>query len=66
MGKEGGIVPSSTMKGSGLLIRPDTASPPASATVADLQVVELGLEGLDRAVRGLEVLVEAVALGDEL
>ena len=45
----------------------DHTSPPAgAATVADLQVVELGLERLDRAVRHLEVLVETVALGDEL
>ncbi len=43
------------------------ASPPAGATaVANLQVVELRLERLDRAVGHLEVLVEPVALRDEL
>ena len=36
------------------------------ATVADLEVVELGLERLDRAVRHLEVLVETVALRNKL
>ena len=43
------------------------ALPPARATaVADLEVVELGLERLDRAVSLFEILVETVALGDEL
>ena len=36
------------------------------ATVADLEVVELGLERLDRTVRHLEVLVETVALRNKL
>ena len=44
-----------------------TRLPPARApTVADLQAVELGLEGLDSAVRELEIFVESVALLDEL
>ena len=42
-------------------------SPPAGATaVTDLEVVELGLERLDRAVGHLEVLVETIALRNEL
>ena len=42
-------------------------SPPAcAAAVACLKVVQLCLERLDRAVRHLEVLVETVALLDEL
>ena len=47
--------------------RYDVRLPPARApAVADLQAVELGLERLDRAVRELEVLIEAVALLDKL
>ena len=43
------------------------SSPPAGATaITDLEVVELGLERLDCAVRHLEVLVEPVALLDKL
>ena len=44
----------------------ERSSPARAAAVARLEVVELGLERLDGAVRGLEVLVETVALGDEL
>ena len=43
------------------------SSPPAgAAAVTNLEVVELGLERLDRAVGHLEVLVEPVALRNEL
>jgi hypothetical protein len=41
-------------------------SPPAATSIADLEVVELCLEGLDRAVSQLEVLVQAIALRDQL
>ena len=45
----------------------DDRSPPAgTTTVADLKVVEFGLERLDRAVGHLEVLVETIALRNEL
>ena len=43
------------------------SSPPAgAAAVADLKVVELGLERLDRAVGHLEVLVETIAFRNKL
>ena len=41
-------------------------SPSAATSIADLKVVELCLEGLDRAVSQLEVLVQAIALRDQL
>ena len=37
-----------------------------ATSIADLKVVELCLEGLDRAVSQLEVLVQAIALRDQL
>lgn len=42
------------------------SSTTASAAIADLEVVQLRLQLLDGAVGRLEVLVETVALGDEL
>lgn len=41
-------------------------SPSAATSIADLEVVELCLEGLDRAVSQLEILVQAVAFRDQL
>jgi hypothetical protein len=41
-------------------------SPSAATSIADLEVVELCLEGLDRAVSQFEVLVQAIALRDQL
>jgi hypothetical protein len=41
-------------------------SPSAATSIADLEVVELCLERLDRAVSQLEVLVQAIALRDQL
>lgn len=38
----------------------------AATTVSDLEVVELGFQGLDGAVSQLEVLVETISLGNEL
>lgn len=38
----------------------------SAAAIADLEVLQLGLELLDGAVCHLEVLVQAVALGDQL
>ena len=41
-------------------------SPSAATSVADLEIVELCFEGLDRAVGQLEILVQAIALRDQL
>ena len=41
-------------------------SPSTATPITDLKVVELCLEGLDRAVSQLEVLVQAIALRDQL
>lgn len=41
-------------------------APLGTTAIADLEVVKLSLELLDGTVSGLEVLVEAVAFGDEL
>ena len=41
-------------------------SPSAATPIADLKVVELCLESLDRAVSQLEVLVQAIAFRDQL
>ena len=41
-------------------------SPSAATSIAHLEVVQLCLEGLDRAVSQLEVLVQAIALRNQL
>ena len=38
----------------------------SATAIADLEVVQLSLEALDHAVSLLEILVESVALGNEL
>ena len=44
----------------------DDLPPAGAAAVTNLEVVELGLERFDGAVRHLEIFVEAVAFLDEL
>lgn len=41
-------------------------SPAGATAIANLEVLQLGLELLDSAVSHLEVLVQAVALGNQL
>lgn len=49
-----------------LVSRSVDLSPLGTSAVAGLKAVEFALEAFDGAVSGLEILVEPVALGDEL
>ena len=41
-------------------------SPSTATSIANLKIVELCLEGLDRTVSQLEIFVQAIALRDQL